>query len=433
MRQRPSLPICRHLCQLHLPAPCFARRHLPIQRVGKPLLKRLAPAASDHANVRRAARVLLAGRAAGVVGERAELFHDRTANGGALRILLRLLDRSWCAVQGTLVEPLSQNVLEALSVGQADHQALHRLLGECLNKPVAWSKLSDGEALQLLQDLYGATHEEQERWRIMPLHRGVDGLRGAFDHRARRSTRKTGELRLPPELDAEVRLLDPDSHVVHLYDSVPEMDRDGLLQLMLEDSSPWRFAEQIVRSIRPSGGPVILPQDRELRDLLRHSRWLPQHDGGSVAPDAMLIAPKELLHAIAGLAAAGSFGDKRLPEAVDSRIWGNAEPVVRAILGGLRLERQVQRMVDALDSDQVGQVDRGAWLVMPNSDLVKTSLVEDALQTTLAGNHPGWKLVHATARIVVHGDDRSHDSLEPLVKLAKALCAPIPLSVRSKY
>ena len=392
----------------------------------KPLLMRLAPEVSDNSNVRRAARVLLAGRAAGVVGKDADLFHDRSGNGRAVRILLRLLGRSWCAVQGKLVESLSHDVLESLSVGQADHRALHRLLGDCLGRHVDWTGLNDGEALQLLQDLYGATHEERERWRTMPLHRGVDGMRGTFNQRARRSTGRTGELRLPPELEAEVRLLDPESQVAPLYASVPGMDRDGLLQLMLEDSRPWRFAKQIVRSIRPSEGPVLLPQDRELHDLLRRSRWLPQRHGDALAPDAVLIAPKELLHAVADLAAAGAFGDKRLPEAIDSGTWRTAEPVVRAIFGGLRHRRQLQRMVDALDSDQVGPVDRGAWLVMPKPDLVDASLVEDALQTTLAGSHPGWKFVHAAARVVGHGGDRSPDSSEPLVKLAKALCASIP-------
>ena len=392
----------------------------------KPLLIRLAPEVSDNTNIRRAARVLLAGRAAGVVGEDAELFHDRTGNGRTLRILLRRLDRSWCAVQGTLVESLPQDVLEALSVGQADHEALHRLLGACLDGHVNWTGLSDEEALQLLQDLYGATPEGRERWRRMPLHRGVDGIRGAFDQLARRSAGKTGELQLPPELKAKVRLLDPEPQVAHLYDSVPYMDRDGLLQLMLEDARPWRFAEQIARSVRSSAGPVLLPQDGALRDLLRSGRWLPRRDGGALAPDVVLIAPKELLHAVADLAAAGAFGDKQLPEAVDSRIWETAEPVVRELLGRLSRERQVQRMVDALESDRAEQVDGGAWLVMPKSDLVDAPLVENALQTTLAGSHPGWKLVHAAAQVVGYGSDRSPDSPEPLVKLAKALCAPIP-------
>ena len=393
----------------------------------KPLLTRLAPEISDNSNVRWAARVLLAGRAADVVGEDAELFHDRSGNGRALGIMLRLLDRSWCAVQGMLVESLPQDVLEALSVGQADHRALHRLLRDCLDKHVDWTGLNDGEALQLLQDLYGAAHEEQERWRAMPLHRGVDRVRGAFfNHRARRSTGKTDELRLPSELEADVRLLDPEPQIAHLYTSVPDMDRDGLLRLVLEDSRPWRFAEEIVHCVRASEGPVLLPRDDELRDLLRRRRWLPRRDGGALAPDAVLIAPMEVLDAVAGLAAADAFGDKRLPEVVDPGIWGTAEPVVREILGRLSRERQVQRLVDALDSAQVGQVDRGAWLVMPNSELVDASLIKDALQTTLAGNHPGWKLVHAAARVVGHGDDGPQDSREPLVKLAKALCAPIP-------
>ena len=365
------------------------------------------------------------GRSANVIGEDSELFHDRTGNGRALRILLRLVDRSWCAVQGTLVEPLPQDVLETLSVGQADRHALHRLLGECLDKPVAWSGLSDEEALLLLRDLYGATPEERERWRTMPLHRSVDGIRGAFDKRARRSTGRTDELQLPTELEAEVRLLDPETCVAHLYDSVPEMDHDGLLRLMLEDARPWRFADKILHGIRTSEGSVLLPQDRELRDLLRRSRWLPRRDGGALAPDAVLVAPKELLHAVAGLASAGAFGEKQLPEAVDSRVWKTAEPVVRELLGRPSRERQVQRMVDALESDRVDQVNRGAWLVMPKPDLVDASLVEDALQTTLAGSHPGWKLVHTADRVVGHGGGRTQDSSEPLVKLAKALCAPI--------
>ena len=420
-------PVPEALARAVLRADMFAN---PAGR--KLLLMRLAPEVSDNSNVRWAARVLLAGRAADVVREHAALFHDRSGNGRALRVLLRLLDRSWCAVSGTLVESLSHDILESLAVGQADHQTLHRLLGECLDKPVAWSGLSDGEALQLLQDLYGAAHEEQERWRAMPLHRGVDGVRGAFNHRARRSTGKMDELRLPSELEADVRLLDPEPQVAHLYASVHYMDRDGLLRLMLEDSCPWRFAERVVQSVRTSDGQVLLPKDHELRDLLRRSRWLPQCAGGALAPDAVLIAPEELLDAAAGLTATGAFGKMRLPDAVAPGVWKTAEPVVRELLGRPHRDRQLQRMVDALDPDRIEKVERGAWLVMPNPDRVNASLIKDALQTTLAGNHTGWKLVHVAARVLGHGAGRlsSHDASESLVKLAKALCAPIPLEHR---
>ena len=414
-------PVPEALASAVLRAEAFAD---PVYR--KPLLMRFAPEVSDISNVRWAARVLLAGRAANIVGEDAELFHYRSENGRALRILLRLLDRSWCAVPRMLVESLPQDVLEVLSVGQANQQALHRLLRDCLDKHVDWTGLSDEEALQLLKDLYGAAHEEQERWRAMPLHRGSDGIRGAFNHRARRSKGMTDELRLPSELEADVRLLDPEPQIARLYASVPVMDRNGLLRFMLENSRPWRFADKIVHYCRSSKGRVLLPRDDELRDLLRRSCWLPQRNGGTLAPYAVLIAPKEVLDGAAGLAAAGAFGNNRLPEFFDPGIWAMVEPVVREILGRPSRERQVQRMVDALDSERVGQVDHGAWLVMPNSELVDASLMKDALQTTLAGNHPGWKLVHAAARVVGYGDGASQDSPEPLVKLAKALCAPIP-------
>ena len=404
---------------------------LRTERFGEPgrrtsLLERLATRVSDDANVRLAARALLAGRAVEAVGRDTELFHGRAEYGQALHTLLSLLDQSWRAVQGNWVESISQDLANALSVSQADLAALHRILDDCLEQPLDWTVISDREALHLLQLLYSAAPEYRRRWCRMPLHRGVDGIRGAIDHRARRSTGRTDELGLPPELQEDVRLLDPDSKVAHLYDFILEMDRDGFLQLMLEDSRPWRFAKQIIHSIRPSEGPVLLPQHSEVRNLLRCRRWLPQRDGGALAPDAVLIAPKELQDAVAGLATAGAFGVKRLPEAVDSGTWGKAEPVVREILGRLGRERQVQRMIDALDSDQVGQVDRGAWLVMPDPMLVNASLIACALETTLADSHPGWKLVRTVKNVLPHGGTGFRDDSESLVQLARVLCAPVP-------
>ncbi len=391
----------------------------------KPLLMRLAEQDLENTHVRRAARVLLAGRSAAVIGDDAGLFHDRTESRRALYLLLRLLDRSWCVVAQELVEPLPQETLDALSVRQADSRALHSLLSECLETPVDWTGLSDGEAATLLQQLHGTTDEEQEHWRTMPLHRGVDGTRRAFNRRSRRSTEKTNQLRLPPELEAEVFLLDPDPRVAHLYHTVPEMDRDGLLQLMLEDSRPWRFAEPIVQGVRVSGGQVLLSRNGDVRNLLRLSRWLPLCDGGGIAPEAVIFAPKALLDAVFRLVAAGALGDKRLPEAINPKTWGMAEPVVREVLGRLNRQRQVQRMVDALDSQHVAQVDGGAWLVMPHCDLIDAPLIKAALQTTLTGLHPGWQLVHAAAQAVGRGAGTQSTS-DAIVTLAKALCGPIP-------
>ena len=391
-----------------------------------PLFHRLASNISDDANVRLAARALLVGRTVDVVGCDTELFQVRAGHQRALLILLRLLDRSWCAVDRRLAGSLSQDTLKALSVGQADLEALHRLLDECLDRPVDWTALSDEEALHLLSHLYSAEPEAQQRWRRMPLHRDIDRMRGAFNDRALRSTGRTSEFVLPRELRAGVRLLDPDSEVSRLYEAVPALDRDGILQLMLEDSRPWRFAERIVQHMRSDDGPVSLPPDRDLRRLLRASCWLPDRDGRGLAPDAVLIGPEQVLNAVADLAEYGAFGAKRLPDAVDPQIWQTAEPVVREILGRMGRARQVERMVDALDSDRVAQVDGGAWLVISKPRLVDASLIDCALQTSLVGSHPGWKLVHTVDHILGHGDSQSKDDPKPLLKLAKSLCAPVP-------
>ena len=396
----------------------------------KPLLMRLAPGISDSPKARRAVRALLAGRDADVVGKKVELFlTDDRPQSDALRILLCLLDRSWCAVHWTLVKSLTQAAVKALSVRRVDGRALHRLLDECLSKSVHWPGLGAKEALLLLQHLSGKTRKEKKRWRKMPLHRGVDGVRGPFNRQARLSTGKADELRLPTELEGEVRLLDPDPKVAHLYDAVPVLDRDGVLSAMLNADRPWRFARQIVQSIRSAAGPIVLPEDPKLRKLLGRACWLPHCNGNKgLAPKAILVAPDEVLNVVAGLAAARAFGDKWLPKAVDPEIWQSAEPVVRKVLGHLGRDRQITRMVDALDSGLITGLDGGAWLVMPDPELVDASLIQDALCTTLAAHHRGWKMVHTVAQILRRETDGSGSREAPqlLVKLAKALCASIP-------
>ncbi len=389
------------------------------------LLRRLVSNMSENAKLRLAARALLAGRAADVVGHHTKLFQVRGVHPLTLLTLLRLLDRSWRAVDGRLAGSLSQNTLEALSVGQAGLEALHRLLDECLSSQVDWAVLPDEEALHLLKRLYSADPESQQRWRSMPLHRDIDGTRRAFDHRAMRSTRGTTRFVLPPELRADVRLLDPEPEVSGLYEAVPVLDGDRVLQRMLEDSRPWRFADRIVQRVRSDDGSVSLPRD--LRRLFKASCWLPDRDGEGLAPEAVLIAPRQVLDAVSDLAENGVFGDKRLPDAVDPRIWLTAERVVRESLGRLSRAHQVERIVDALDSDRVAQVDGGAWLVMPESGLVYDLLISYALETTLVGSHPGWRLLHTVDHILKPGHSRSRDDPQLLLKLARSLCAPVPL------
>ncbi len=397
----------------------------PAQR--KRMVDRLGRDGSSHVC---AIRALLAGRPTAEVGEDTELFvapRQSVDKQQTLDILLRLLGQSWRAVDVELAESLSQNLFQDLSVSPAYARELHRLLNDCQNGKVDWAGLSDEEVLHLLLHLYGVMAEDQERWRAMPLHRGADGKRGPFDDRARRSTNGWDGLRLPSELEDKVRLLDPEPPVAHLYATVPHMDRDGVLRLMLEDDRPWRFAKRIVQSVRSADGQMTLPQESDLCERLIHTCWLPVGDDDGVAPEAVLIAPMELLKEVAGLATAGAFGDKRLPEDVHPETWQTAERVVREILGRLGQDRLVQRIADALNPDQVAQVRGGAYLVMPDPELVDASLIEDALKTTLANGHPGWKLVNTVNRVLGHrGGAAPRDASDPLLKLVKALCAPLP-------
>ena len=392
----------------------------------RPLLLRLVSNISgSNTKVHLAARALLAGHAADVVRLDTELFQDRGERRSALLILLRLLDRSWRAVDRRLAGSLSQNTLEAFSVSQAHLEALHRLLDECLVSQVDWTVLRDEEALHLLEHLYSAHPALEQRWRRMPLHRDIDGIRGAFDDSALRSGR-TSETVLPPELRADVRLLDPEPEVTNLYEVIPALSRDRVLRLMLEASRPWCFAERIVQHLRSDDGQMSLPRDLDLRQLLRTSSWLPDRSGQGLAPEAVLIAPEEVLDAVADLAEHGAFGDKRLPDAVDPRTWQTAEPVVREILGRMSRAHQVERLADALDPDRVAQVDGGAWLVMSEPERVDGSLISCALETTLAGSHRSWKLLHTVDQMLRRGARASRDDRNAPLKLAKSLCASVP-------
>ena len=233
------------------------------------LLDRLASRVSQDPKARLAARALLTGRAAGVVGSDTKLFQAGSEHRRALLILLRLLDQSWRVVNEQLAGSLSHNSLQVLSVGRPDLEALHRLLEECRSNPVDWNMLKDVEVLHLLEGLHSATPDLQERWRRMPLHRHIRGVRGPFDDSALRSTGTADELDLPPELRDAVRILDPEPEVSHLYNSVRELDDGHILRLMLEHSRPWRYADRVVRHLHSGDGPPGLPRDPNLRQLLK--------------------------------------------------------------------------------------------------------------------------------------------------------------------
>jgi hypothetical protein len=400
-------------------------RSSPAQRVA--LLGRLAADATD-ATVRRAIRALLTGREP-AAGEKLPLFcvrsqdSDKDANRKTLGILLRLLDRSWCAVAPELVEPLPYALVDDLHVRTVDPGVLHQLLGECLDESTDWSRLDDSDVLHLLVHLHGTKPDERARWRAMPLHRGTRGDRGSFDDRALRAA---GELRLPPELESEIRLLDPDREVADLYLDVPELDDDGVLRAMLVSQRPQRFANQIVRALCVAGdGHVSLPRDARLVGLLQQSSWLPHRDTASgIAPRTLLVVPQELQPSITPLAAGSALGDYKLPEEVAPTVRGLTDGIVLELLGRPSRARQVQRLASALDPAKVARIGGGGYVLLPRPDRVTSSLLEDALQSPLAGSHPGWALVRAAANAVARGADKQLN--DAVINVARALCAPLP-------
>ena len=199
--------------------------HESKQRV--PLLKRLAEDDADTV-VGRALRVLLTG-VPGEGREECDLYYVRSedtkqaTNRRTLEILLHLRGQAWRAVEPNLAEPLRHDLFKRVGMKVVDPGVLQRLLQEILDTTAgaAWSDLQREEVLHLLKYLSG-TAEDRARWSAMPLHLGVGGVRGVLDNRALLAT---GSGRLPRELEAEIRLLEPDAEVAALYDFVLPLDR----------------------------------------------------------------------------------------------------------------------------------------------------------------------------------------------------------------
>ncbi|WP_294539771.1 hypothetical protein [uncultured Rhodoblastus sp.] len=324
-----------------------------------------------------------------------------------------------------LVEPLQHAIVEDLHIKAVDAGVLQGLLGECLCRNPDWSSLDRSKIIHMIKNLYATAVEDRARWRAMPLHRGVDGERGSFDDSAQRAF---GDMRLPSELESEIRLLDPDGEVSNLYLDVPALDEDGALRAMLMSRDPYRFAYDIVRALCANeDGHVNLPRNSELRDILRESSWLPHRGGASgFAPRQMLLIPSELQSCIAPLASAGAIGEQKLPDDVVSSEWNTAETVVQEILGRTTRARQIQRLASALNPAKVASVNDGAYLILPEAQRVKSSLIEDALQSPLAGAHPGWAIVRTAERILRQRADQTLP--DAVLEIARGLCAPMPAS-----
>ena len=401
----------------------------PAQRIA--LTRRLAiGGAAPTATIRAALRTLLAGDVG--VREECDLYVQSNDTAGddnrkTLEVLLVLRGQEWRAVNPELVEPLQTALLRELQVRPVDADALQLLLDETLRTPGAdWSGLEETKVLHLLRRLYGTDAEDRRRWRAMPVHRYVGGDRGIVDQR---TLRAVGERRLPRGLKDkdETHLLDPDPEVEDLYRDVRPLDDNGILSLMLRHDRPDRFAKHILDTLwSDSKGRrrVILPKDDELLDLLADSRWLPSGSGGlGWAPAAMLDLPEELRMAAAPLVTA--LGGHRLPEAVDTKTWQTARHVVHEILGRPGRVKQLRRLADALDTEAIGKVVQGRYLILCRSSDVDLSLIEDAIQSPLVGTHPGWRLVRHAASAVGLSTGADAAARDAVVAVAGSLSATV--------
>ena len=342
------------------------------QRIG--LLRRLAHDATNPV-IRRAIRTLLTGRGCDP-GEEPELYYvrsqdyDRDANRHTLGILLGLLGKAWSAVEAELVEPLPHALVEDLHVKTVDAGVLHRLLGECLGGITDWSRLDRPGILHLLQHLYATAADDRARWCAMPLHRGAGGERGSFDDRALRAV---GEMRLPPELESEIRLLDPDREVANLYLDVPSLDDDGVLRAMLLSRRPQQFAEHIVHALRANRDGRVITAARfntarapaQLFMAAPPRRRLRVRSAASARRSARVAA----WHRSAG-ERGGSRRASRSPRTLRRQSGTLRNPSCMRSSGGQVDAHQIGRLASALNPAKVAEVDGGAYLILPEAQRV---------------------------------------------------------------
>ena len=400
-----------------------AIRSTPAQRI--PLIKRLAGQGGALTKaVSAALRTLLAGDVG--AREACDLYIDsgRESDQRTLAVLLALRRQEWRCIKPNLVNPLQRSLMEVLHLKNVDAGTLQLLLDEILKtgEPDDWSRLDEEEAVHLLQHLHGVEPEDNSRWRRMPLHRYVRGVRGTVDDR---TLRIAGVGRPPPGLG--VRLLDPDPTVRELYRHVPALNAHEILRMRLKDERPSTHAEPILKALYSDfqgRRRLNLSDDNETLDLLANSRWLPCRDGNSgLAPASLIDLPDELLESVAPLAKA--IGKYRFPSDVNATIWPAVQDAVHEILGRPSHVRQVCRLAEALDTDAVRSID-DRHLVLSDPDDADPSLIDDAINSPLCGSHPGWSLVKYAATAVRFSTTTSIPARQSVVAVARALSAPVP-------
>jgi len=404
------------------------------------LLKRLGTHDADGLAL-RALRVLLTGGREEAGGS-SELYcvQDSGKEGQArrttLRLLLGLLRRTSQEVEPTLVGELPFTLVQQrLGLRNANPALLHALLGEAIQAHVDWERLEEAQILHLLEQLSGNDESTTRLWRSMPLHRDIGGRRGPFDSRALRAV---GSLRLPPGLESEIRLLDPDPKVCDSYRDVPVLDDDGVLHAMLVCAHPWRYADRIVDALRDdTDRRVVLPRSPELRGLLEHKPWLPCVGGeAGVAPNRILMLPPEVQGHADDLALVHGLGEYRVPAEVHHEVWSAAKDVVHEVLRRPNPARQLQQLAQALDGQRLAELGAAGHIILPESSSVDVGLVHNVLQSPLPGSHEGWGLVRASANAVLGAGkpltEAPAAARNAVLAMAHSLCGPVSTGRQSE-
>jgi hypothetical protein len=408
----------------------------PIERVK--LLKRLGPTENAIDPIVRSAMVSLMTGQLEAASHEGNLFYvrrqdsEKEANSKSLQILLGLVENSCRTVDAELADHLPPNMVDELNLKAVDFGVLHELLRVCLDESTTWSELAEDERLHLIRRLHSNSPDDLHRWCEMPLHRDVDGVRGRIEDS---SLRAVGELLLPPELASEVRLLHPEPELESFYRDIPILNSDGILNTMLASDQPQRFADRILSAIRlRDDNRINLPREPKLLELLRDKSWLPHRaDGSGIAPGILVMLPRDLQACVMRLASEGALTEFQLVESVDPEVWKTAEPAVIEILKRPNPSSRIQQLAKALDPATVADVDNGAYVLLPDVDLVDAQLVDDVLQTVLAGSHPGWAIVLAASKAVGMNDlvrlsDATSIARNAVLSVVRKLCGEVPAS-----
>ena len=429
-------PTSAELAKVVIRAPAFAppeQRDALLRQLVDTLRRLLGDEVEQYEerHVRTAVRALLVGRSAAESSDLTIFFAESSDERRTLDILLPHSRGSGAQVPKELtplVRRWEQDVTVDLSITRADAGAIHDLLG-AVGNTTNWAELKDDDALHLLQHLHVSTDDGWQRWYALPLHRRSDGTRAVVvDGQTYRAVADTGLPPIPTALESRLTILAaPEREIEHLYGSIPELTKNEVLRLILEDDAPQRFAGDIVNRLRRDGADVELPDDHGLRGALRRCRWLPLEGGDGTAPDDLIIAPSEVLSVLSTLGEAGALSGRKLPVDIDSDFWRQGEAVVREIHGRLSRFRQLERVHEALDQQEVVQIGDGAYAIANQAVAIDADFVTDARKTALAEEHKGWKLI-ATFDDVLRGVGDAHQTTMLLVAVAKKLYGQVSSS-----